>query len=241
MYGCHSSSSSTSGAHQPRLALATLPSSTRSWPASSARSELGQHGVVEADDAGERGPPGAQVLQQVAADLGLDAAGDPARGAQLAEGVDRGRSSSHPLDSTPQQKGAPPTLAHSVMACHGECMTRPIASPPRVLRAATLAGLCLALALPPVAGAPASEPTDARGAGAESAAQAAPALQVTTVQAGLELPWDLSFLPNGAMLYTERDRRQVVLRAPNGTPPRRRRRARPCLVVGRDRDDGRAR
>jgi glucose/arabinose dehydrogenase len=91
----------------------------------------------------------------------------------------------------------------------------------RALRAATLTALCLALVVPPAAGAPASPDPDAAfvtySVPAERVAAAAtPRLQVTTVQAGLEVPWDLSFLPNSALLYTLRDRRQVVLRAPNG-------------------------
>jgi glucose/arabinose dehydrogenase len=40
---------------------------------------------------------------------------------------------------------------------------------------------------------------------------------VTTVQGGLDIPWDVAFLPNGGMLYTERESRKVVYRATNGT------------------------
>jgi glucose/arabinose dehydrogenase len=39
---------------------------------------------------------------------------------------------------------------------------------------------------------------------------------VTTVQGGLDIPWDVAFLPNGGMLYTERETRRVVYRATNG-------------------------
>jgi glucose/arabinose dehydrogenase len=87
----------------------------------------------------------------------------------------------------------------------------------RVLRAASLSGFCLALAVPPAAGATAEHGSRPATTSLPAApAPGAPALRVTTAQAGLEIPWDLSFLPNGAMLYTQRDRRQVVLRATNG-------------------------
>lgn len=34
----------------------------------------------------------------------------------------------------------------------------------------------------------------------------APSLRVRTIERGLDIPWDLTFLPGGAMLYTQRDR-----------------------------------
>lgn len=52
---------------------------------------------------------------------------------------------------------------------------------------------------------------------ASDSAQRAPQLRVSTVQAGLEIPWDIAFLPNGGMLYSERVKRRVTYRAPDGT------------------------
>jgi len=43
-----------------------------------------------------------------------------------------------------------------------------------------------------------------------------PDLTVTVVQSGLEHPWDLDFLPDGSMLVTERDRKRLSLRTPDG-------------------------
>lgn len=37
-----------------------------------------------------------------------------------------------------------------------------------------------------------------------------------TVLSGLDIPWDTDFLPNGAMLVTERDRQRILLRTPRG-------------------------
>lgn len=54
---------------------------------------------------------------------------------------------------------------------------------------------------------PAAEPTDARRA---------PNLKVRTVKGGLDIPWDLTFLPGGGMLYTQRDREALRYRGPNG-------------------------
>ncbi len=45
---------------------------------------------------------------------------------------------------------------------------------------------------------------------------AAPALRVTTVMRNLDIPWDTAFVPNGAMLVTERSRRRILLRTPRG-------------------------
>jgi glucose/arabinose dehydrogenase len=49
------------------------------------------------------------------------------------------------------------------------------------------------------------------------AADPAPPLSVTTVASGLSIPWDLAFLPDGSMLYTQRDAETVTLRTPDGT------------------------
>ncbi|CAN5569791.1 PQQ-dependent sugar dehydrogenase [soil metagenome] len=52
--------------------------------------------------------------------------------------------------------------------------------------------------------------------GQSLAARAAPSLRVRTVVKGVDVPWDLTFLGNGAMLYTERDRERITYRGPNG-------------------------
>lgn len=44
----------------------------------------------------------------------------------------------------------------------------------------------------------------------------APSLRVHTVVNDADVPWDLTFLPNGAMLYTQRDRERITYRGPNG-------------------------
>jgi hypothetical protein len=95
-------------AHQPRLALATLAEQHEVVAGEQRPFQLGQHGVVEPDDAGERRLPGAQMPEEVRADLVLDGAGGPAGGTQLAEGADPGEGCDHPIDSTPgrQRPGA---------------------------------------------------------------------------------------------------------------------------------------
>jgi glucose/arabinose dehydrogenase len=49
-----------------------------------------------------------------------------------------------------------------------------------------------------------------------SAGATKPRLTVTVVQSGLQNPWDLAFLPDGSMLVTERDRKRLTLRRPDG-------------------------
>ncbi|MEO6604595.1 MAG: PQQ-dependent sugar dehydrogenase, partial [Aeromicrobium sp.] len=52
---------------------------------------------------------------------------------------------------------------------------------------------------------------------APSNADVDPTLTVTeVVSGGLDIPWDMAFLPDGSMLYTERSRRLVHLRTPGG-------------------------
>jgi glucose/arabinose dehydrogenase len=43
-----------------------------------------------------------------------------------------------------------------------------------------------------------------------------PQLTVQVVASGLDIPWDLTFLPGGSMLYTERASKKLSLRLPNG-------------------------
>ena len=49
-----------------------------------------------------------------------------------------------------------------------------------------------------------------------AASSAAPRLSVRRVMTGLDHPWDVTFLPSGAMLVTERDRERILLRRPGG-------------------------
>ena len=58
--------------------------------------------------------------------------------------------------------------------------------------------------------------TLAGGAPAATGAADPPPLDVRVVQAGLHHPWALTFLPDGSMLYTQRDRLSVTLRDPQG-------------------------
>lgn len=52
---------------------------------------------------------------------------------------------------------------------------------------------------------------------AAPAAADRPALAVSVVEDGLEIPWDLVFLPGGSMLVTERDEKRVLLRTRGGS------------------------
>lgn len=75
---------------------------------------------------------------------------------------------------------------------------------PRI--AATVLGLSLALSPALVkSAATAADPTD-------------PALAVTEVAGELSIPWDLAFLPDGSMLYTQRDAKAVTLVPADGQP-----------------------
>jgi len=60
---------------------------------------------------------------------------------------------------------------------------------------------------------PASVPTAPPAAEGD---QRTPKLRVRTVQRGLDIPWDLTFLPGGAMLYTQRERLSIRYRKPGG-------------------------
>ena len=46
-----------------------------------------------------------------------------------------------------------------------------------------------------------------------------PALRVTRVASGLDLPWDVKPIGNGRLLITERSKKRLLLRAP-GRPAR---------------------
>ncbi len=51
---------------------------------------------------------------------------------------------------------------------------------------------------------------------ASDALRQTPRLEVRTIKAGLDIPWDLTFLPGGGMLYTQRDRLAIRYRGPEG-------------------------
>lgn len=44
-----------------------------------------------------------------------------------------------------------------------------------------------------------------------------PSIKTSILVDGLEIPWDIAFLPDGSMLYTERDRERVTHRKTDGT------------------------
>ncbi len=73
----------------------------------------------------------------------------------------------------------------------------------RMTAAAAALALPIALAAAPPA---AAAPDDER----------APRLRVTTVKSGLDIPWDITFLPSGGMLYTQRSRMTIRHRGPGG-------------------------
>jgi len=55
------------------------------------------------------------------------------------------------------------------------------------------------------------------GRGADVSQAKAPSLATSVVMNGLDIPWDVAVLPNGALLVTERDRERITLRRPNGS------------------------
>ena len=88
----------------------------------------------------------------------------------------------------------------------------------RTLRLAVAGAISLALTS---CAAPTGSAADAPGAGpqreqAAKATKRTSGLRVITVVSGVDVPWDLTFLPNGAMLYTQRDRERITYRAPGG-------------------------
>ena len=74
MTGVHSSSSCHQGADQPGLALAALAEQHQVVAGEQGPLDLGQDGVVVADDAGEGRLAGAHPGEQVGAELLLDRA-----------------------------------------------------------------------------------------------------------------------------------------------------------------------
>ena len=87
---------------------------------------------------------------------------------------------------------------------------------PRVLGVAVL---CLAFAASPALAAPTptTAPVHLALAAPATDGDRAPSLTVRTLKFGLDVPWDLDFLPNGGMLYTERARKRITYRGPQGT------------------------
>lgn len=68
----------------------------------------------------------------------------------------------------------------------------------------------------PTTPAPTSAPASPSTAPAPAPAKA-PTVKTEVVVGGLEIPWDIAFLPDGSMLYTERDRERLTLRKPDGS------------------------
>ena len=91
------------GADQAGLALPALAEQHEVVAGEQGALDLGDDGVVEADDAGQGRGAGGEAGDEVLADLGLDAAVDVPGGAQFAEGVDAG--CRHPLDATTRPQG----------------------------------------------------------------------------------------------------------------------------------------
>jgi len=93
-------------------------------------------------------------------------------------------------------------------------------SRPRPFLTSAAAGLlaaCLVLATDGVAQAePADSATSGRSGSRPAADPKAPRLATSVVMNGLDIPWDVAVLPNGALLVTERDRERITLRRPNG-------------------------
>nr|BFE83629.1 hypothetical protein GCM10020093_062300 [Planobispora longispora] len=75
------------GADEPGLALAALAQQDEVVPGEKRPLQLGQDGVVEADDAREPRLPRPEAGQEVLADLGLDGAVDMATRAKLAQSL----------------------------------------------------------------------------------------------------------------------------------------------------------
>ena len=63
-------------------------------------------------------------------------------------------------------------------------------------------------------------PGAAAPVGPEAERGGVPTLDVETVRGGLSVPWDLTFLPNGAFLYTQRSRLTVRLHRTDGSDSR---------------------
>ena len=70
-------------------------------------------------------------------------------------------------------------------------------------------------AAPAPVGTSAAAPTTGAASSAEERAPR-PRLSVRVLKSGLDIPWDLTFLPGGGMLYTQRDRLAIRYHGPKG-------------------------
>jgi aldose sugar dehydrogenase len=77
-------------------------------------------------------------------------------------------------------------------------------------------GLVLAAGLVSASACAADPPADGGSTNGPAERAAAVAWHVTPVMKGLDIPWDVEFLPRGGMLVTERTRKRLLLRTPAG-------------------------
>src|SRR4029077_17951587 len=101
-------------AHEPGLALAALAQKDDVVPGEQGALQLGYDGVVEADDAGERGFAGAEAAEQVGTDLLLDGSSGVTGVAEFAERGWRRRRGSH--ISTLRRVALPPCFQRSALS-----------------------------------------------------------------------------------------------------------------------------
>ena len=111
------------GADEPGLALAALAEQDQVVPGDERALDLGDDGVLEPDDAGQRGLAGGQPGEQVVADLGLDRPGGGAAGAELAQ---RCRPGSGGMGDCEVPSGAASVTSTTVRRrCDGRVFRRP--------------------------------------------------------------------------------------------------------------------
>jgi len=95
----------------------------------------------------------------------------------------------------------------------------------RTLALSSAVVVALGIAMPPSQASAPAAPIRAQPAAPTTAATAAPTvgddrrapnLRVRVVKRGLDIPWDITFLPNNAMLYTQRSRLSIRYRGSGG-------------------------